>query len=389
MRIEGGANRGTRSDTNGLSERAAPGRVIGPSALGRLMRSFALLLGIFLTTSAVHAQGPAVVSGVVRDETGAPIREALVVIDPDSLSLRARTDTVGRFRITSVPAGRYEVRVVRIGYRPRSLTIDVADRELDIAIQLQGIPIPLDTVAVRASRPGLYGLVFTRGISLLPHEPRILRGARVEAVNSPHNVRTGADGRFSMPQLPVGAHAVLVTLEGFVTRIVPVTIPFDGGVEITVTLDSLYAEYQRWDEDQVRGISWRARRAISPAAFVPLHEIDLDAKDLRDGLRYSHSLLSRGLVIPGGCIYWNGKPRTELALQDIDPKDVESVEIYPPGTLEDPGGLPPFPRLTPCEGLWAAPISTRQAGRGGTPRRPVRDRGNTLIAIVIWTRGRR
>lgn len=37
-----------------------------------------------------------------------------MVIDPDSLSLRTRTDVEGRYRIT-VPRGRFEVRVVRIG----------------------------------------------------------------------------------------------------------------------------------------------------------------------------------------------------------------------------------------------------------------------------------
>jgi hypothetical protein len=356
------------------------------------MRAFAVLLGIVVTTGVLQAQGTATVSGVVRDEAGAPVREALVVIDPDSLSLRARTDTAGRFRIAAVPGGRYEVRVVRIGFRPHSRMIDVVGRELDVMIELRSVPIPLDTVAVRASRPGLYGLVATRGISLLPHDPRALRGARVEALNQPHSASTGADGRFSMPQLNAGSYAVVVILDGFATRMVPVTIPVDGGVEITVTLDSLYAEYQRWDDAQLRGISWRVRRATSPAAFVPLHELDLEAKDLRDALRYSHSLLSRGLRITEGCIYLNGQPRTELALQDIDPSDVEALEVYVPGTLEDRDRLPPFPRMTPCEQLWGSPVSAAAGSRGragGSQRTPMRTRGNQLTAIVIWTRGRR
>jgi hypothetical protein len=354
------------------------------------MRAFALLLGIVVTTGTLplHAQGPAVVSGVVRDESGAPVREALVVIDPDSLSLRARTDTTGRFRIAGVPTGTYEVRVVRIGFRPHSQMIDVVGRELEIAIELGSAPIPLDTVAVRASRPGLYGLVITRGISLLPHEPHALRGARVEALSQPHTANTGPDGRFSMPQLGAGAYAVLVTLNGYATRMVPVTVPPDGGVDITVTLDSLYADYQRWDEDQKRGISWRVRRATSPAAFVPLHELDLEAKDLRDGLRYSYSLLSRGLRITTGCIYLNGQPRTEVALQDIDPKDVEALEVYVPGTLEVPDRLPPFPTGTPCEALWGTSVSATSASRGISARVPIRSRGNKDTVIVIWTRGR-
>jgi hypothetical protein len=93
----------------------------------------------------------------------------------------------------------------------------VTGPELDVTLELQGIPIPLDTVAVRATRPGLYGLVVTKGIALLPHAPRALQGARIEGVSTPHNARTDKDGRFSMPQLPPGSPAVLVTLDGFVT----------------------------------------------------------------------------------------------------------------------------------------------------------------------------
>jgi Carboxypeptidase regulatory-like domain len=354
------------------------------------VRAYALLLGFVCTAGTLQAQATAVVSGVVRDEVGRPIPEALVVIDPDSLSLRARTSAAGRFRISGVPSGSYEVRVVRIGFRPHSRRIEVAGRELEFEVELSSVPIPLDTVAVRASRPGLHGLVVTRGISLLPHEPRAIRGAQVEALNTPHTVRTGADGRFSMPQLPAGAHAVFVTLDGYVTRMVPVTVPYDGGVEIMVTIDSLYAEYQRWDEADTRSIGWRVRRATSPATFVPLHDIDLDAKDLRDGIRYSYSLLSRGLVIRGGCIYLNGKPRTELELQDIDPEDVVALEVYPPGTLQDPDRLPPFPIGTPCERLWGTSALDKQASRGRAQSRvAMRARGNILIAIVVWTRGRR
>ena len=153
------------------------------------MRPIAWLMGTVLLTSAVNAQGPAVVSGVVRDERGSPIREALVVIDPDSLSLRARTGADGRYRLT-VPAGRYEVRIVRIGFKPQSQTIQVIAPAIELNVVLQSVSIPLDTIMVRATRPGMHGVVVTRGMSLLPHEPRVLRGANLEVLNTPHNTRT-------------------------------------------------------------------------------------------------------------------------------------------------------------------------------------------------------
>jgi hypothetical protein len=352
------------------------------------MRAVPLLLGVVAFTSALEAQGPATVSGTVRDETGAPVREALVVIDPDSLSLRTRTGVDGRYRIPDVPSGRYEVRVVRIGYRPQSRTIDVARRELDVDFELRSVAIPLDTVAVRATRPGLHGLVITRGIAIMPGPTRTVRGARVEVLNDPHNASSGTDGRFSMPDLASGSYTVLVSFNGFATRMVPVTVPADGGIEITVTLDSLYAEYQRKDEDQLRGVSWRSRRATSPAAVVSPHELDPDL-NLREGLKYSESLLSRGVRLGGACIYLNGQPRTELNLEDFTPEGIESVEVYPAGTLQDQDRLPSFPRMTPCELLWSNTPAAIDYRRGRVGQTRMRNRGNRFNVVVIWTRSRR
>src|SRR5688500_9617196 len=99
-------------------ERSAADWVVRAFRTGDSIRAVALLVGVIVATSALQAQGTTIVSGVVRDDGGAPVREALVVIDPDSLRLRGRTGVDGRFRIPGVPKGRYEVRVVRIGYRP-------------------------------------------------------------------------------------------------------------------------------------------------------------------------------------------------------------------------------------------------------------------------------
>ena len=357
------------------------------------MRPLAVFVGILITAGALRAQGPAVVSGVVRDEAGRPIPEALVVIDPDSLSLRTRTSAAGQFRIPGVPNGQYEVRVVRIGYRPHSRMIDVTGRELEITIELRTAPIPLDTVAVRVSRPGLHGVVVTRGISLLPHEPRPIRGALVEVLNEPHNARSAADGRFSIPQLAIGSHSILVTLDGFGTRLMPVTVPPDGGVDVTVTLDSLYAEYQFRDEDQTRGIRSRIIRASSPATFVPAHEIDPDAPHLLDGLRFANSVISRGVILQNApaCIYVDGVARPDLALHEIPPIDIAGIEVYPANSLQtDDRVTPPNPG-TPCGGITGSFFSGGERDRSAaqSTRTLARTRGNRGLLVMIWTTRRR
>lgn len=349
------------------------------------MRAIALLLCMVLTSTALVAQGTGVVTGTIRDEVGAPVGEVLVVIDPDSLSLRTRTGADGRYRIT-VPRGRFEVRIVRIGYRPQSHTIDVADRPLELNVTLQSVAIPLATVAVRVSRPGLHGLVVTRGIELLPHEPRPLRDATIEVLNEPFRVKSDRDGRFSIPQLPIGSHTILITLDRYATAMLPVTIPADGGVELTFTLDSLYADYQFREQDQMRQMGVRLRKATSPATFVSAHELDRDARNLREGLRYANSVLSRGVVLMGvtATIYIDGKAQPGLQLQDIQMSDmdIQGIEVYPANSLQTDAGVVP--------GLEGPIFSGGERGRGSFSRRTLaRSRGNQGLLIIIWTnRGR-
>lgn len=363
------------------------------------MRGVALLLATVLSASAIQGQGTAVVSGVVRDETGAPVREVLVVVDPDSLSLRTRTSVDGSYRIV-VPAGSYEVRVVRIGYKPQSHRISVTGPAVELNITLTSVAIPLSTIAVRVSRPGLHGLVVTRGIELLPHDPRPLSDATIEVLNEPHRIKSGSDGRFSIPELAVGSHTILVTLDRYVTRLAPVTIPPDGGIELTFTLDSLYAEYQFRDQEQMRGIRWRMTRANSPAAFVSAHEIDPQAPSLLDALRYAPSVLSRGIIFQNAptIIYIDGKLAGDqalipdsrvggstnrgVALQDLKPNDIAGIEVYPAFSLPpDAGGLPGN------AGRIEAPIfSNGERGRGSFSNRTLaRTRGNPVTLIMVWT----
>jgi len=354
------------------------------------MRAVALLLGIVFTTSALRAQGPAVVSGVVRDENGAPVREALVAIDPDSLSLRARTSVDGRYRIFAVPRGRYEVRVVRIGHRPHSQTIDVNSESVTFDVVLRTVPIQLDNVTVRVSKPGLYGRILSRGIALVPHEPTPVRGANIEVLNEPYRVKSEGDGQFSIPELAIGSHSIFVALDHYVTRLIPVTVPPEGGVEVTITLDSLYAEYQRKDESQKREIGWRLRRAASPATFVSSHELDPEAKDLREALRYAQSVLSRGILLTNPrvqpVIYIDGV-RTYLQPQDLKQEDFvrfAGIEIYPPNTLDDaisvPGSSADLGFLDDGKLFGGG----RRAGSFNS-RTSVRSRGNATMLIMIWT----
>lgn len=354
-----------------------------------MIRNF-LLLAVFMVLAwPAGAQGVSVV-GSVRDEAGRPVREALVVIDPDSLSLRGRADAEGRYRIANVPAGSFEIRVVRIGFRPQSRTIEVGNSNVTLDFVMQGVPLPLDTVAVRVARSGLYGTVATRGIALLPHAPRPLSGASIEIINGPHRTRSARDGTFSMPELAEGSHMVMVTLERYASRMVPVTIGPEGGVSVDIVLDSSYADYQQWDEAQNQGIGFRMRRAVSPATLVTPHELDLGAKELREAMRFAPSLLGRGVRLWQACVFVNGKYHPSIEMTDIDPRLVEAVEVYPKGTVpESLDGLEPPQIGTPCDYLRSRFAVAPTPGSPGEPRRPVSERLSEANVVLVWTRGRR
>lgn len=353
-----------------------------------------LLLAFVGISTSLGAQ-VSVVSGVVRDENGAPIREALVAIDPDSLSLRARTGVDGRYRVFAVPLGRYEVRVVRIGHRPLSQVIDVNAEQVTFDAVLRTVPIPLDNITVRVTRPGLYGRVMSSGIELMPHQPAPIRAANIQVLNEPFRVKSDGEGRFSIPELAIGSHSILVALDHYVTRLIPVTVPPEGGIEITVTLDSLYADFQRRDEDEKRLIGWRVRNAVSPATFLSAHEIDPASKDLREALRFAPSILGRGINVMDPrlrpIIYIDGQ-RTEWDFTNLDSEDLGRfafIEIYPPNTLTDELSVPGsgFNHGSIEDGRLFG--DGQRAGGSFSGRTANRTRGNGALLIMIWTkRGR-
>lgn len=357
---------------------------------------FAVLL--VLSTSPLVAQTPAgVVAGTVRDETGRPVREALIVIDAETTPMRTRSNVEGRFRIEAVPVGGHELQVVRIGFRPYRSRISVTESGLSIDVTIEQAPVLLDTIAVRVSRSGIYGSVVTRGIALLPHEPRPLRGAIIEVLNNPFRTTTDADGRFSFGEVTEGAYSLLVRIDRYQSRIVPAYVPPDGGVELHIVLDSTIADWQRREDMELREISRRLREALNPSAFVSAAELTFpDGTTLKDALRETPSTLSRGLVLRDDitCVYVDGEPRPGMTVGDFLAEDVHAVEVY---GIDAKGGTQapvtkwlmgtfcgtgtrqgPFWRPTADE----LPLRLRN-----TRRRPEMD--NIARVAVIWTKRRR
>ncbi len=94
----------------------------------------------------------AAIAGTVVDTAGAPVANADVRIA--ALSLVARTDSAGRYRLSDVAAGTHTVIVRAIGFEPSSATVTVTgDGEFVQGFTLRRSVNTLDSVTVRAARP--------------------------------------------------------------------------------------------------------------------------------------------------------------------------------------------------------------------------------------------
>jgi hypothetical protein len=194
------------------------------------------------------------VTGTVRDEIGRPVHDALVVLDAETANASSHAEG-GRIDACRQVGMNCRNRVVRIDRGSLTETGNAGDD--------RGAPMLLDTIAIRVSRTGVHGIVTTRGISLLPHAPRPLRGAIVEVLNTPFRVTTASDGRFSIGQIGEGAYSLLVRIDRYQSRIVSAYVPPEGGLDLNIVLDSTIADWQRREDMEMREISRRLREAAT------------------------------------------------------------------------------------------------------------------------------
>src|SRR5437764_11781536 len=107
----------------------------------------ALLIGI-ASARASALSGP--IGGQVRDRAGQPVAGATVSVV--ELKRGATTDSVGRFQLGEVPAGRYTVSARRLGFAAAVQSITVDSSPLDISFTLDVAPARVETVNVTATR---------------------------------------------------------------------------------------------------------------------------------------------------------------------------------------------------------------------------------------------
>lgn len=259
---------------------------------------------------------PRSIVGVVLDSANHPIENANVGMRKPRRE--ARSGANGRFQLSDLDPGTYEVAVRRLGYETTVAMYVVADSGGVARFCLVPEARGLAPMITSVSRSGLAGIV---GDSTY----KALGDAEVRAVGENRYTETDSTGSFYLPLKP-GTYAILVTKRGFDRQTLSVTIPRDSGRQIAVWLGSPRPDKNRFyaNLDDMRGRLLRANPMY--ATLASSEQIARFSTDLAGAAQ----ALSKGGRVHDDCeAVIDGGPMT-LPLYMIDKNDVAMMEVYLP-----------------------------------------------------------
>jgi hypothetical protein len=196
----------------------------------------ALLSGLAALPAAAQREVHTV-RGVVRNVDGTPVSGAEITLaSPHRV---AQTDSAGRFRLDSVPAGERRLRVRRIGYLSTNPLVAVPQTEgATLQVILLQIAQQLDPLVVAIDRRAIRGVVGDTGYRALP-------GTMVELLGTPRYMVTDSVGRFAFAELKPGHYMLRVSRVGYVARLIPLEIA-GGGHDLSVFLHEFHSGDFDW-----------------------------------------------------------------------------------------------------------------------------------------------
>jgi hypothetical protein len=284
------------------------------------MNRLAGIVALALLAPPVAAQ--VVVQGTVSNESGRPLEQALVTLDPQGASRQVRTNADGSFSFLGVAPGQHMVRVLRVGFSPQTTDVSVTNENVIVDFTLKRVQL-LDTVAVISKRTGLYGSVISSD-SLKP-----VAGARVEVIGARKADSTNSSGSFNFPELKGGSYIVRVRHPLFDSRNFTVVVPVNGGTEMDVVVQPGRVS-DRHMEMLYREMDTRLTFRGVNSAFVTREELKGKEKSALDqALRSSPEFSRKSLYIASDvCVFVDGVARPGAMIRDFAAEDIESVELY-------------------------------------------------------------
>lgn len=159
-----------------------------------------------LTMEAVDTTVTGTVQATVRGSDGAPLLNALVRFFPagggDDDTVSGFTDSAGVVAVGGIPTGPVTVEAVAAGYLPETVDITVQP-------DAGGTNSPLSFTLLSGDTK-----VTVRGLVSDLRLQTPIDGVTVTIADRP-SVQTGSDGRFTVPDVPVGKKPIKATLAGY------------------------------------------------------------------------------------------------------------------------------------------------------------------------------
>lgn len=307
----------------------------------------------------------------------------------------ARSDSTGHYALCAVPtgsslrsfawtgadtSGAVEVAVPEHGYAVQDFAIGSVER---VTVRLDSVTGPAATTIERRGRASVRGFVRTL-------DGRPLVNALVRVLGSGSQVRTNAEGLFTIPNAAPGTQSVEARAIGYAPYRMPLRLR-DG--EVTPAI--LRLAVQRVQLDTVRVVAGKTIvpevRAIERRMRTGVGRI-LDANEIRErstlfvadalrnipgvsvvGAGFGQKVFMRSpfngaeclanIVIDGLAI--QAATRGEFVLDDyVSRANVAAIEVYPRSNLVPPEFL------TVAGGCGVVAVWTKQATGGVLPRRP-------------------
>jgi carboxypeptidase family protein len=300
---------------------------------------------------------PRTVVGVVRDTGDVPIDSVEVRIAV--LQRRTFTDANGGFRFDDVSPGRYEVGARRLGFAPQVRRVTVGnDAGGSATFELVTMSYALPPVVTSSPRGGLTGIIGDTAFN-------VLRGADVYLVGNGRRTLSDSSGTFFLDVKP-GSYMLQVTSPGFARKLLSVTIPEDSGRHVTVWMTPATGRANYREAAAVEELRTRFMTRRATARFYTREELN----------RYNVEWLKQIVVMGAGMpvaddcqALIDGLWRRPVYSVTLD--EVESVEVYPPGSIPSADGS--IRRTRP----------PRSIDSRGTQQGPS---GSTCPAVFVWTR---
>lgn len=338
-------------------------------------------LALVLLSQPVAAQ--VIVRGTVSNESGRPLEQSQVTLDPQGANRQVRTNAEGQFSFLGVPPGQHVVRVLRVGFTPETRPVVVASENVTVDVTLKRVQV-LDTVAVIAKRTGLYGSVISSD-SLTP-----VPGARVEIIGARKADSTNSSGTFNFPDLKGGSYIVRVKHPFFESRNFPVVIPDNGGTELDVVVERGRVSRDQHMEMFYREMDSRLTYRGPHTAFVTREELKGREKmNLDAAVQLAPEFAKKAMLIMSDvCVYVDGVARPGATLRDFSPEDVEAVEFYGEtwrNILESPGRA--VAQMDPTGSLRDRWPPRTPCGQPLSPGEATASKSNVKVMfVVVWLR---